>query len=249
MEAQYLIKKNRQQGLPYTGITGKEVQQKQPKVIDCSKCRFRCSQNVSIEEWEECCQYYYSLDVNRKRDFIISVVKTASTDRRRRGTGKRPKQISCSYYLRNAVGDVRVCQKFFCMTLAISKKTVQYALKNRNSLGHFELPNVEGSRKAVNKTSDERESLVREHIESFPQMESHYCRANTVATYLSPELNISEMHRLYLHDFCVQRNITDPVTKGIYRRIFVSDFNIRFFVPKKTNAHYVMATMRPMFIM
>jgi len=56
---------------------------------------------------------------------------------------------------------------------------------------------------------------------------------NTVATYLSPDLNISEMYRLYLYDFCVHRNITDPVTKGIYRRIFVSDFNISFFVPKK----------------
>ena len=126
-----------------------------------------------------------------------------------------------------------MCRKFFCKTLAISKKTVQYVLRNRNALGHFESPNVEGSRKAVNKTSNERESLVREHVESFPRMESHYCRANTAATYLSPELNISEMYRLYVHDFCVRRNITDPVTKGVYRRIFVSDFNIRFFVPKK----------------
>jgi len=72
---------------------------------------------------------------------------------------------------------------------------------------------------------------------------------NTVAAYLNSELNISEMYRLYLHDFCVQGNIADPVTKGIYRRIFVSDFNIRFFVPKKTNAHYVMATMRPLEMM
>ena len=132
-----------------------------------------------------------------------------------------------------------MCRKFFCKTLAISKKTVQYVLRNRNALGHFESPNVEGSRKAVNKTSDERESLVREHVESFPRIESHYCRANTAATYLSPELNISEMYRLYVHDFCVRRNITDPVTKGVYRRIFVSDFIIRFFVPKK----------RPMLIM
>jgi len=81
------------------------------------------------------------------------------------------------------------------------------------------------------------------NINSFPQVEGHYCRSNSTVSYLSPELSISQMYRLYKSDFCATKNISDPVTSGVYRRIFVTDFNLRFFVPKKDqcstcNAYY-----------
>lgn len=41
------------------------------------------------------------------------------------------------------------------------------------------------------------------------------------------------MYRLFVNDFCVRNNVTDPVTVGVYRNIFVSEYNYRFFIPKK----------------
>jgi len=235
--------KNRQRGLAYISRTGKDVAAKKPKPVDCTKCRFHCSVKVSNTDRLAVFDHYYSLDNNRKKDFLCSTVKTSLVDRHRSRERKRPKTISCFCYLPTDSGEIRVCQNFLCRTLAISKKIVSHALEHKNALGKFVPPNLQSERKPGNKTSDERENLVREHINSFPLVEAHYCRANSTASYLGPELNISEMYRLYTTDFCPQRNITNPVTKGVYRRIFVNDFNIRFFLPKKDqcstcNAYY-----------
>lgn len=235
-------KKHRSEGLAYVNSKGKKVPDKQPAPVNCDKCRFHCSEKLDEEARLEQCKYFYSIDNKRKKDFICRLVLTSTVDRRRRGRGIRPKSVSRYYYLPTADGDKRVCQKFFCTTLGISKKTVDYAVAHKNELGLCELPEHTG-RVPSNKTSSIREQLVHEHIKSFPLVESHYCRANSTALYLNPGLNISELYRLYRTDFCVRNNISDPVTKGVYRRIFVSDFNIRFFIPKKDqcstcNAYY-----------
>ena len=47
--------------------------------------------------------------------------------------------------------------------------------------------------------------LVKEHIDSFPTIESHYCRRDSLNQYLSPDLNISKTYRLYKDDFCIQK--------------------------------------------
>jgi hypothetical protein len=226
-------RKNKEGGLPYKTRTGRDVPQKEAQYIDCTKCRFHCADKFSSDKRNECCQYYYSIDNNRNKDFLCKMVKVASIDRRRRGHGQRPKNHSCSYYLPTGCNEERVCQKFFCKTLAISKKSVNYAIKHKNELGQFCEPNLKKGLRPSNKTSDLRTNFVHEHISSFPLVESHYCRANSSAQYLSPELSIAEMYRLYKGHFCSEKNITDPVTFGVYRRIFVTDYNIRFFVPKK----------------
>ena len=102
-------------------------------------------------------------------------------------------------------------------TLAVSKKTVTYALEHSNLMGKFEPP--QAGRKAANKTSVERENFVHAHICSFPCVEAHYCRASSTASYLNPDLSIAEMYRLYRKDFCVRKNIFDPVKK-----VFIADF-------------------------
>lgn len=58
-----------------------------------------------------------------------------------------------------------------------------------------------------NATPLETIQLVKEHIDSFPRIESHYCRRDSQKQYLLPDLNISKMYRLYKHDFCVQKNV------------------------------------------
>jgi len=92
--------------------------------------------------------------------------------------------------------------------------------------------NQKVGRAPPNKTYDTVLQLVREHIESFQAVESHYVRANTRARYLAPGLNISNMHNLYVNEFCSARSI-QPVKFKVYRSVFVKQYNIRFVKPKK----------------
>ncbi|XP_065680363.1 uncharacterized protein LOC136094417 [Hydra vulgaris] len=206
-------------------------------MVNCLKCKFKCGEHFEETKRLEINKHYYQLEgEKRKKDFIYHLVKSSNVSRRRDNSGIRPKTISCAYHLPVEANEnivIRVCQKFFCTTLDISKKTVQFVVKNKNEIGLFIPPNSKKGKTPANKTSEMRTNAVREHILSFPQVESHYCRASSKAKYLSPELSIKELYRLYKDDYCTTKNITDPVSIGVYRRIFVTDFNIKLFIPKK----------------
>ncbi|KAL4705692.1 hypothetical protein ACJJTC_018765 [Scirpophaga incertulas] len=72
---------------------------------------------------------------------------------------------------------------------------------------------------------------VRRHIESFPCMESHYTRRDTNKKYLAADLNIRKMYTLY-KQLCQKENI-EAVNELTYRRVFATEYNLSFFVPKK----------------
>jgi len=242
--ASEIRKVNRDKGLPYKNKKGKDIAAKVLRNVDCSRCKFQCASKISDDQRLEINKHYYSVVWERKKAFICSLVKANTTIVQRRGKGVRPKTISRAYYLPGSSDDQkRVCQKFFCATLVIGRKVIEHAIANKNELGEFISKNLKKGKAPPNKTADVRVEAVRKHIRSFAQVESHYCRAKTSAKYLSPGLSICELYRLYRDDFCISEKLTDPVSKGVYRRIFVTEFNLRFFVPKKDqcsvcNAYY-----------
>lgn len=62
-------------------------------------------------------------------------------------------------------------------------------------------------------------------------MKSHYVRKSVQREYLDCKLSVPKMYRFYL-DQCKAKQQT-PASEGIYRKIFSTDFNLGFFVPKK----------------
>ena len=64
------------------------------------------------------------------------------------------------------------------------------------------------------------------HIESFPKIESHYCRSSTKKLYLEGSLNVTIMHNCYLVS-CNEDN-EQPVKLSYYRNYFNTKFNIAF---------------------
>ncbi|KAJ8019349.1 hypothetical protein HOLleu_42112 [Holothuria leucospilota] len=68
------------------------------------------------------------------------------------------------------------------------------------------------------------------HIDKFPRMESHYCRKKTSYEYLSPELNVAVMYRLYEKE-CA-RDGREVASMALYRSVFNSQ-KLKFHVPKK----------------
>lgn len=85
-----------------------------------------------------------------------------------------------------------------------------------------------------NKMNTMTEATIKTHIELFPKVESHYTRATSKREYLSENLNISKMYRIYTEWF-TQQNYTDAVmaTKRQYETVFNSQYNYSFFKPKK----------------
>ncbi|CAK1579995.1 unnamed protein product [Parnassius mnemosyne] len=148
---------------------------------------------------------------------------------KRKRTTKRAYSTQCFFKIEDKIN---VCQKFFCKTLCISQSVIHNAIKNRDLIGHFKQDNDPRRRRApTNKTPSEKVEEVRNHIRSFPSMESHYIRKDSKRMYLDCKLSIGKMYSLYVEE-CEKRN-SKPVSEITYRRIFGNDFNLGFFKPKK----------------
>ena len=90
---------------------------------------------------------------------------------------------------------------------------------------------MRGHHEPKHKLSAERLQFIKDHIESFPLVESHYCRADTNRKYLQPGLNVVKMHELYKQK-CEEQQLI-PVKCQTYRKIFGTEYNIGFHSPRK----------------
>jgi len=126
---------------------------------------------------------------------------------------------------------IRVCKKFFLKTLGIGEKTVRVVVRNSSvkSTGIDLHGDMRGKHPKKHALSAEQIQSVKDHIGSFPVVDSHYCRKTSMRQYLEHSLTISKMYDLY----CQQKWNTVPVKKTSYVKIFNSEFNIGFYKPRK----------------
>lgn len=118
--------------------------------------------------------------------------------------------------------------KFLCNTLSISHRIVDTLTVS--STGNYSSHDKRAGKKPVNATSASSIAAVKSHIDSFPRMESHYCRRDSKKLYLASDLNISIMYRLYKQ----QLKEMQPVSYYVYKDIFRSyDPALSFYQPKK----------------
>jgi len=82
-----------------------------------------------------------------------------------------------------------------------------------------------------NETDEKAEQYIKDHIKSFPRIDSHYCRADSKQEYIEGSFTIRQIHVMY-KDKCVEEEVR-PLSEGIYRKIFNEKFNIAFHVPNK----------------
>src|SRR5690606_17274172 len=80
---------------------------------------------------------------------------------------------------------------FFLGTLAISQKPVYKAHKRKNEFTGAAARYTQGKH-IKKKVSPDDKNFVRKHINTFPRVESHYCRSDTKKEYLDPSLSISK---------------------------------------------------------
>ena len=127
--------------------------------------------------------------------------------------------------------EVRVCKAFFLATLCISNNAVLKAFSDRSDHNIFIGGDKQGHHEPKHKLSAERHQFIKNRIESFPVVESHYCRADTSRKYLEPGLSVIKMHELY-KEKCEEEHLT-PVSSQTYRKIFATEYNLEFHHPCK----------------
>ncbi len=138
----------------------------------------------------------------------------------------QPRDVRRQYFLGKNGKSVWVCQVFFQQTLNVGRQLIEYTLSNKTASG-MPPPDKRGKHQSANKYSDTQIKSVKEHINSFPKMESHYCRSTTTRQYLDCGLNVKKMY----NDFVMQE--PNPVSEKKYRDIFNFEFNLGFHRPKK----------------
>lgn len=152
---------------------------------------------------------------------------------------KRERNRTLVYYLPSKndvclVTNLKVCKTMFLNTLGIKERTVYTAIdKYANGDQITDLRGKHTNR--PHRTASETEQSAIQHIQSFPCIESHYLRQNSSRQYLSQDLNISKMHRLYKDWISENENFrnTKVASEYQYNQIFNTHFNLSFFRPKK----------------
>lgn len=170
----------------------------------------------------------------RKKDFICARVQEKETntylDTKLQKAIPKRKQVARAFSFEISSGIVRVCKAFFLATLNVSGAYVDHALKHKIE-GCYASRENRGRHKPHNKTSENLLEGVRQHIESFPSVESHYCRKDTNRKFLAQDLNITKMYHLY-QDKCKAENKT-AVSAALYRKVFNEEYDFSFHTPKK----------------
>lgn len=92
----------------------------------------------------------------------------------------------------------RECADFFLSSciLCISNNAVLSAFAGWSEYKSFIAQDKRGHHEPNHKLSGETYWNSGSHVESFPVMESHYCRVDTKKKYSEPGLNITKMYEL-----------------------------------------------------
>lgn len=222
-------KENYQRGQQYISAKGKTIQAKR---IDESKnclrsCRYHCTKNFDPELRTDVKNSFYSLEQNGKSAFLLNMTRRILI-KRKRSAESNYKSFSFEYFFEKDNEKVRVCKPFFLATLCISQKPVYNVHMKKSDTG---TPQADKRGKNTkDRILQKDKDLIKQHIESFPCVEAHYCRKDSKKKYLEPSLNVQKMYDLYV-DLCNEQQIT-PQKVSLYRHIFNFNFNLEFLQPK-----------------
>lgn len=222
-------KRLRECGMTYEGQGGKVHRSRRVQESTCEKtCFLECGRMISEKQRKIIHKKFWSLNDAEKGQFYSKFVVKVPTERKRSANQNYSRRkFSYKYFLETNQRRYRVCQRFFLLTLDVSKNRIYYFFKK-----HYDqetgtsIPPRKG-KYVKRRTPDEKTLEVKNHIQSFPCIDSHYCRANSQKQYLEAGLNLSKMYKLY-----VERS-SSPVKKNIYDKVFNEEFNLSFHKPKK----------------
>lgn len=123
-------------------------------------------------------------------------------------------------------------------TLVISDTVIRTVVKKQSETG-VHLKDNRGKHKNHKTLDSELTGGVKAHINSIPRIESHYCRARSTREYIEGRFTVAALQRHFV-DTCESEGALH-VPYQIYYNIFMHDFNLPFWQPKKDQCDDCMA--------
>lgn len=228
-----VAKRLRNTGQSYTSKKLKKVIPARKIGPPCGeKCRLKCSANVSEEERKNIFSEYYNLgNITMQRQYIINST-TLITPKYKYTNAANPRQNNNAFYFSVQNNKIRVCKTFFKSTLALNDRVIRTAFQKRMpSMNNIVAVDGRGKHENHAKIPDIIKSEIREHIQSIPAMDSHYCRSNTNKLYIDGSKTMTDLHKDYVK-LC-QIEYKPYGNYVLYSHIFNNEFNIAFYSPKK----------------
>jgi len=206
--------------------TGKSV-----KPNPCAKlCQNKCSKKFDESQREDIFKFFWELDHERRRDYLLSCMKQVQI-KRKRSIGESRRSVTNEYFLKHNSIEVQVCQQFLLKTLDVPQKLLRYTHLNKSPVNTAK-KDRRGYNTPRNKTSPEQLQIVDKFIRCLPAVSSHYCRNKSNKKYLPTEFrNIANLYLIY-KDYCTKKN-EFPISSLVFRRFFKTKYSIGFHLPKK----------------
>ena len=139
------------------------------------------------------------------------------------------------YFVKVNEIDVRICKEEFIAVHGLQQSRKRLQLLSKQLAGGNSTPSSDKRGTHLNRKnriSQKTYESIKEHIESVPKFTSHYGRKkNPEKVYLDHDLSISSLYKDYYVLWCEQKGIK-PASENIYRRVFSTQYNIGFKLPK-----------------
>lgn len=208
-------KKLRQAGKAYKNWKKHEMPPRALKAPCKHTCFFLCTKHFTPDDRQKLFAAFWNLVDDDKAKFFHKFVKRTPV-KRRRNTESHTKVFSYKYFLQGGDSIYRVCRTFFSNTLNISKQRIYYCFENLTDINSGCPMSSKRGKNIKTSLAPEEIEEVRNHIQSFETVDSHYCRANTKKVYLESDLNLNKMYHLYVEA------TKSPVKLCSYRKIRIS---------------------------
>lgn len=173
---------------------------------------------------------FYSKKNKIYQDTLILKYTEINSKKRRRPKNNKynTQSFQCKYYIPNAAMiKVPVCLNTFVKVLGVSRFRINRVVKNYKSTGEMPTEKRGGYRKLD--VYKPKETVVINFLNKLKCVESHYCRSavSTSRKYLSSELNIRKLYRMY-----IESSGAIYVKEGFFRKIFNTNYNLGFGNPR-----------------
>lgn len=173
--------------------------------------------------------FYKFKDKGKQDAFILKNCTVKAVKRRRPKNCKhKPKLSQTSFFVYSLSLKKRlpVCQTFFLKVLQITKYRVQSVMKEYFEKGTLLQERRGGDR--VSHKNAHKKMAVMSFIEKLQCEEPHYCRGNTKRYYLSAELSINKLSRMYNSQAVSELK----VKYSYFRTVFNRNYNLGFGTPR-----------------
>jgi hypothetical protein len=199
---------------------------------DCT-CKRNCMAKILIEQQGMLIDHFNKLPTRNEQNAVlcgqIRLVPVAH-HRIRKDTGV-PNNSSYKYVVPivrdGGASEQFVCHSAFISLYGITNRRVQTLKKSLLVKGVAPVDMRGRHKNRPHTTSDADRKNVIDHISSFVGRKAHYSRGQPSRLYLSENLNVVQMYKLFKEKYP-----NSKVSVDIYRLIFNTQFNIAFGYPR-----------------